>query len=223
MAFRVQEAIEENFERAKRKMIPHNFIGDKRRELTEHLRTLTDRLGPVVDSYPIWHPLLVQPRPGIPSTHPCERSGWNGLDHTIYFVNGFLTCPYDGAGGFERVQKSANEISVPPCAGIDVEVIDQPYYAPGTIAILVSCNWDIPLDEGYMVPKSRAVPLMLEAVVPTWRRSEVGETWETMRPYLLGTPNGARSSFFVSQETGLSLKKVYEMIVASGMYGPVYV
>lgn len=148
-------------------------------------------------------------------------NGWDGLDHTVHFVNGFLTCPYDGARGVERIEESASEIRLPPCASLDVEVLKKPYYGDGTSAVLVTCRWDVALDEENMIPKARAVPLMLETEIPHWRNSHCGETWETMRPYLLGVPHGARSSLFVSQDTALALKKLFEMMVASGMYGPV--
>lgn len=222
MAFRSQEAAEENFERAKRTMIPRELGGDARRDLTNHLMGLVKRLGPVVDGYPSWHPLVPQPNQGVPFTYPCNGNGWIGLDHTVHFVNGFLTCPYnDVRGSAARIEMSANEIPMPHCANLNVEVLDAPYYGEGTTAVLVSCEWDIALDQDNMIPKSRAVPLMLETEVPNWKGSVVGETWETMRPYLLGAPFGARSSLFVSQDTALAIKKIYEMIVASGMYGPV--
>jgi hypothetical protein len=219
MAFRAQEAAEENFERARRLMVPRELIGDTRRELTEHLLSLTERLGPVVDSYPSWHPLVPQPDQGLPFTDPCDRNGWDGLDHTVYFVNGFLTCPYDGADGARRVEASARGIEVPECVTLNVEILDRPYYGEGTTPILVSCEWDVSLEEGRMIPKSRAVPLMLETEVPSWRYAQFAEGWETMRPYLLGCPHGARSSLFVSQDTALAMKKIYEMLVDSGMYG----
>lgn len=222
MAFRSQEAADENFERAKRMMIPRELVGDARRELTDDLRGIVKRLGPVVDGYPSWHPLVPQPDRRVPCTYPSGLNGWNGLDHTVHFVNGFLTCPYDDVRrSVDIIEKSAMDIRMPHCARLNVEVVNKPYYGKGTTAVLVSCEWDIALDEDNMIPKSRAVPLMLETEVPNWKYSEVGETWETMRPYLLGTPYGARSSLFVSQDTALAIKKIYEMIVASGMYGPV--
>jgi hypothetical protein len=224
MAFRADEAAEANFEHAKRVMIPRGMVGQERQDLTEYLRGLTSRLGPVVDGYPTWHPIVPQANGRVPMTSPSSQNGWDGLDHTILFVNGFLTCPYDGAKGVERVVKSLRAIAprLPPCVSLDYEVLDQPFYGNGTTPILVFCDWDVPLDGGYMIPKSRAVPLMLEIEVPVWRWAQVAETWDTMQTYLLGSPHGARSSHFVTQETGLALKKIYEAMTASGMYGDLY-
>ena len=57
-----------------------------------------------------------------------------------------------------------------------------------------------------LIPMSRAVPLLLEKEVPAWRKFDVDQSWETMRPFLLGSPHGSRSSLFVNQETGQSIK-----------------
>lgn len=224
MAFRADEAAEENFDRAKRVMIPRSMVGQERQDLTDRLRGLVTRLGPVVQGYPSWHPLVPQTNRRSPLMTPCDRNGWDGLDHTVFFVNGFLTCPYDGAKGVERVAASVAAIrtKLPDCVGLDHEILDDPFYGEGTTPILVFCEWDVPLDDGFMIPKSRAVPLMLEAEVPCWRWAQVSETWDTMQTYLLGSPHGARSSLFVNQDTGLALKKIYEMMTASGMFGELH-
>jgi hypothetical protein len=60
---------------------------------------------------------------------------------------------------------------------------------------------------------------MIEKELPAWRWAERSETWETMRPYLLGQPHGSRSSLFVTQDTALAIKNVYSAMVESGMFG----
>lgn len=59
--------------------------------------------------------------------------------------------------------------------------------------------------------------------VPCWKWAEVAETWERMRPHFLGMPCGKRSSLFVNQETGQAMKKIWEALIYSGMYGPIRV
>jgi hypothetical protein len=73
------------------------------------------------------------------------------------------------------------------------------------------------------IPKSLAVPLMLEFELPQWRSSEVGETWETMRSYLLGSPHGQSSSLFINKEVGTAMKNVWNSLIYTGMFGPLYV
>lgn len=221
MAFRASESADENFERAVRMMVPPGMTGATRKVVIDKLHDLVDRLGPVVSGYPTWHPLVPQKDRTQPITTPCEMSGWDGLDHTVFFVNGFLTCPYDGAKGKTRVEQSASKVQTPHCASLSVEILSEPFYGDGTTPVLVVCDWDVYLEAGRMIPKSRAVPLMMEQELPGWHISDLAETWDTMRPYILGDPHGARSSLFVSQETGLTMKKIFEMMTDTGMFGSI--
>ena len=91
--------------------------------------------------------------------------------------------------------------------------------------MLVTCEWtsERAWSSDGTIPKAVAVPLMLELELPFWRSAEVAETWESMRPHILGSPCGSRSSLFVNQETGAYLKKVWNDIIYSGMFGPIKV
>jgi len=73
------------------------------------------------------------------------------------------------------------------------------------------------------VPEAVAVPMILEREVPCWRWAERGETWESMRPYLLGGPCGSRSSLFINQDTGSTIRKIWRAIVETGAFGPIKV
>lgn len=221
MAFRADEAAEAGLEKAKRYLIPRELSADERKRAEQALNGIVAACGPVVDGYPTWHPLVAHStRARDQVTRPSDRCGYRGLDHTRYFAHGFITCPY---GDGEEVIRSATELVGPKSIHITAEPIDAPFYAKGTTPILVKCEWMEDLEPNLTIPKSLAVPLMLEKEVPAWRWSEVGETWETMRTYLLGAPHGARSSLFVTQDTALAMKKIYEAMVYSGMYGPIYV
>lgn len=220
MAFRADEAAGSGLEQARRYLIPRDLAPDERRRAERALADIVSMCGPVVDGYPSWHPLVAKSLHARDQvTIPSERCGYRGLDHTRYFAHGFITCPY---GSGEDVIRSATDISGPKDIHITAEAIDVPFYARGATPILVKCEWMAELEPNLTVPKCLAVPLMLEKQVPVWRWSEVGETWENMRAYLLGSPHGARSSLFVTQETALAMKKVYEAMLDSGMYGPIY-
>ncbi|WP_318579654.1 hypothetical protein [Ochrobactrum sp. AN78] len=218
MAFRADEAMMNGYERAKSYLVSRNFVPDDRARSERALQDIIDDCGPVVDGYPTWHPLVSHQDEHNPGTYPSDRCGYQGLDHTVYFAHGFLTCPYVDA---EKVVASAHTIPHHPRATISAEILDVPFYNTGTQPVLVRCEWDAILEPSKMVPKSLAVPLMLEQELPVWRWSSRAESWETMRPYLLGAPHGSRSSLFVSQETALAMKKVYLAMVESGMFGPV--
>lgn len=220
MAFRADEAAKSGYERAKNYLIPRTFEPSHRLAAEQVLLDLVDRLGPVVDCYPTWHPLVANHAANNPETTPNERSGFEGLDHTVYFAHGFVTCPYGPSGKSDKVAESVSKLPSHPCADISVEILETEFYNGGTTATLVKCEWNETLDQGHFVPTRLAVPLMLEQELPCWRWSQRAETWETMRPYLLGEPYGGRSSLFVGQETALAMKRTYMAMVQSGMFGP---
>lgn len=185
------------------------------------LADIEEKCGPVIDSYPSWHPLVSANEERFsPVTTPSERCGYSGLDHTVFFANGFVTCPYgDGQDVIDAVDKLPSN----PAAAITAERLGDKLYNDNTAPILVACVWDKPLLPDGTIPKSLVIPLVLEEEVPCWHWSDYAESWETMRPYFLGTPFGSRSSLFVNQESGQALKKIWNALIYTGMFGPIKV
>lgn len=219
MSFRGDVAAKTGAEEARRYLIPRSFDRQTRERAGRKFDELLLKYGPVVAAYPSWHPLVAQHKDkSSPATYPSDRCGYKGLDHTIYLAHAFVTCPYDDG---QVVIDSVNLLDAPPCASLSAERLGVHFYNESTTPILVSCEWSLPLDEDHAIPKCVALPLMLEQELPAWRWAQVSETWEDMRPYFLGRPHGNRSSLFVSQETALTLKKTYELMVESGMYNSV--
>lgn len=222
MAFRADEAVRTGYEELEAYLIPkpRDLDPDQRTRSKERLRSIADELGPVVDAYPTWHPLVSNQANRDTETTPSSRCGYKGLDHTRFFVNGFITCPYsDGQDVIDSVEALPRH----PDAYITAERLDVKLYNPMTTPILVKCVWERDLELDGMIPLSVAMPLLLEKEVPCWRRAEVAETWETMRPYFIGQPHGSRSSLFVSQETGQAMKAIWNALIHTGMFGPIYV
>lgn len=215
MAFRAYEAAEDGFETARKRLVSRSFSDDERLAATKTLEMLVDSFGPVVKTYPTWHPLVAQHSVGHPGNTPCKANGYEGLDHTVYFAQAFVTCPY---GNGEEVISSVGRLPYHPCARICAKALETTFYNTGTTAVLVSCDWSLPLQPSHTIPACLAVPLMLEKELPCWRWSQRAETWDTMRHYFLGSPHGARSSLFVTQETALALKRTYECMAQSGMF-----
>lgn len=224
MAFRADEAAQNGFEEVQRYLIPRvRGTDDPQTEKSKKaLQDIVDELGPVVDGYPSWHPLVSNHDAHHPVRLPSPLCGYKGLDHTRYFANGFITCPYgDGQEVMDSVAALAqvhNSVAV-----LTAEKLDAQFYNSETTPILVKCEWLIPLSLEGMIPASIAIPMILEKEIPCWRWAQFAETWETMRPYFLGTPHGSRSSLFVSQETGQQIKKVWETLIYTGMFGPIKV
>ncbi|MBW3513088.1 hypothetical protein [Janthinobacterium sp. NKUCC06_STL] len=220
MAFRAADAAQTGYDEVENYLIKRTRNADEaeRNRSKIALRDIVDELGPVVDAYPSWHPLVSNHDGRHPTRTPGTECGYNGLDHTRYFVNGFITCPY---GNGQNVIDSVNSLPFHPAAAITAERLDVQFYTADATPILVKCEWKKPIQEGGMIPLSIAAPLILEKEVPGYEWAQVAETWETMRPYLLGAPYGSRSSLFVSQETGQSIKKLWEMLIHTGMFGPI--
>lgn len=221
MAFRADEAAERNYEEAERYLVPPSMYADdvERRRAKDALRDIVEELGPVVDAYPSWHPLVSNYEGREAVTRPGRGCGYEGLDHTKYFAHGFITCPYNNG---QAVIDSVRALPRSNAAFITAERLDVKFYHPDTTAILVRCQWHKDLTD-HMIPISLAMPLLLEKELPHWHTSEVGETWETMRGYFLGKPYGSRSSLFVNQDTGQKMKKIWEAVINTGMFGPIMV
>ena len=219
MAFRADEARSNGYELARNYLISRSIDYTERARSEEMLLDLTETYGPVIDAYPHWHP-LVSSHPDLenPITTPQRECGYKGLDHTICFVHAFVTCPY---GDGQEVMDSVKQIPHHSVAPISAERLDAQLYNSSANPILVRCEWSRPLQIDGMIPKSLAVPLILEREVPCWTSAQLAETWETMRPYLLGCPHGSRSSLFVNQETGQVIKKIWNALINTGMFGPI--
>lgn len=223
MAFRADEAARVTFEEALRYLIPRDLqvTREERAELKEKLIELCEELGPVVHAYPSWHPLVRNYEDDrSPTTIPSEQCGYRGLDHTVHFANGFITCPYRDP---QAVIESVQELPWHPAAEITAERMDLNFYSVNAMPVVVRCRWRKRMGNDGLIPLAIALPLLLEKELPCWTQSQVAETWENMRPYFLGQPYGSRSSLFVSQETGQNIKKIWNALIYTGMFGPIKV
>jgi hypothetical protein len=218
MAFRADEAATSGYEQLRSYLIPRNFPPDLRARSEKVLSEIVATFGPAVDGYPSWHPLVRNHDEHHPQKWPSKEAGYKGLDHTCYLAHGFITCPY---GDGEDVLESVRNLPFHHAASISAEKIDAKFYNETATPILVRCEWSTNLESGMLIPTRLAVPLMIEQELPCWAWSERAETWETMRPYLLGEPHGNRSSLFVGQDAALALKKMYLAMTDSGMFGPI--
>jgi len=217
MAFRADESIRNGFELIKSYLIPRDIDKDERIRSEDKLQEIVDKYGPVIDSYPSWHPLVTNHDSRIPVTSPSKECGYHGLDHTKFLVNAFITCPY---GDGQDIIDSVEALPFSSIATITAERLDVKLYNSSTTSILIRCDWNDSLGRDGMIPASQAIPLMLQKEVPCYEWAIYGETWETMRPYFIGSPHGSRSSLFVNQETALTMKKIWTLLINTGMYGP---
>lgn len=221
MAFRANESGKALVLEAQDYLVSRDFPTELRQQAIDGFEELVVKYGPVVKGYPTWHPLMAACNANRkPWTHPNEHRAYEGLDHVVLFRDAFLVCPYSGA---DRILESVEKMRADPHFLIRAEELDMKLYHPNAIPVLVSYDWGRVLPNDGTIPKSLAVPLMLEFELPHWRTSQVGETWKTMRSYILGSPHGQSSSLFINQETGTAMKNVWNSLIYTGMFGPLYV
>ncbi len=225
MAFRTNETEERGYQRAMGYLVGRSIDLEAREHSTQVLQDIIDKYGPVIECYPHWHPLVADNTDSrSPVITPSDRCGYNGLDHTIYLKDAFITCPY---ANVDQVLASVERVAQNPIlrriATISAEKIDAQLYHPNAHPILVKCVWsaDVIMNQDGTIPSSIAIPMLLEREVPEWRNAELAETWKSMAPYFLGQPCGSRSSLFINQETGQAMKTIWNLLNESGMYGPI--
>lgn len=221
MAFRADEETKDGYDKAMRYLVPNEIPESERERSRDRVADMIEKCGPVIDTYPYWHPLVsANNEDHSPIITPRRECGYHGLDHILYFANGFVTCPYVNG---QEVIDSVENLPYNSLVEITAEPLEEKLYHSGAEPIFVRCNWARPLSPDGMIPKSLAVPLLLEMEMRCWREAQLAETWETMQTYFLGTPNGSRSSLFVNQETGQALKKIWNDLIYTGMFGPIRV
>lgn len=221
MAFRLQEAQEDGFQRAYRYLAGArtNFTSEERKTARAFLEQMVEELGPVVDAYPTWHPLMAHTKPKWKDAyHPMMDCGYKNIDHTIMFAHGFVTCPYTEHKAQELIE-SVEALPATEVAEISAELLNVKLYSDLAYPVLVRCNWFNEINFDKTVPSRIATSLMIKHEMENWRDAELGETWETMSDYFLGRPHGKLSSFHISRETGVLMRKVWNALNAAGVFG----
>ena len=220
MTFRINESTTSGLERAMRFLCsPKDLDAEQVTKGAEVVKQIAAKWGPVVDTYPSWHPLVAAGNkdPLSPAIMPEKRCGYKGMDHSVFFRNAFITCPY---GGAEQVIQSVENITFPDYVIVTCEPLNAVLYHPNATAVLVTCDWRFEAEGDGTIPKRYAIGSMIEQELGCWKQAKVAETWETMRPYFLGQPCGSKTSLFVNHETGQAMKKVWESINQAGVFGP---
>jgi hypothetical protein len=196
----------------------HYLIGrltdqDAGRTLVEEL---IQELGSAVDRYPDWHPILTAPTRGRfeQASSLTEIKAYAGIDHTQEFVRGFVTCPCSSQSA-DRLVETVGEI-----AGLYARRLDAPLYADNAHPVVVVAM-NVELEADGTIRSRDAIAWFAQQAAAAADRAQVAETWWNIRPNILGSPHGSRSSLFVNQHAGLHMRKILEAMNASGMFGPV--
>ncbi len=221
MTFNANKAAEDGFESAVNQLTPLDASAKERQQIRDKLSEIVSECGPVINGYPSWHPFLMEsdPRKYGPMV-PNNLKSFTYLDHTVYLVNGIITCPYPHA--VVELFKSI-ELLKHPWAQITIEKIDSVvFHSENAVPILIRCEWDDELNSDGTISIRAAVGALLDREIPNGKNAVYAESWERMKADFLGEPHGARSSLFVNQKTGHTLKTVWNMLVKTGVLGKEY-
>nr|WP_306265108.1 hypothetical protein [Pararhizobium sp. IMCC3301] len=182
----------------------------------EQFQGLLDALGNSVERLPDWHPILTDP------SQPYEKhvfgisqlETYRKCDHTVYFVRGFVTCPYD-EGAADQLVEAVNRVE-----RLHAHRMDEPLYNEGTYPVVVVSD-KIELEADGTIRSRDALSMFAQHTVKHALTAQVAETWWNMRANILGVPHGSRSSLFVNQHAGGHMRKILETLNDSGMFGPI--
>lgn len=178
---------------------------------------LIGKLGNAIDDYPDWHPIATIPLEG--REHYCSVSNidaYKGVDHTRYFVRGFVTCPY----GEEKADNLVESVNQYNSQGLSAYRLDSPLYSDHAYPVVVEAI-NVELEGDSTIRSRDALAWFVQESVSHARDAQVAETWWNIRGELLGSPHGSRSSILVNQHTGGHMRKILEALNNSGMFGPI--
>lgn len=178
--------------------------------------SLISELGHAVDGYPDWHPLLTSPQNSSNGhvAYLSQVKEYAGIDHTVEFVKGFITCPYSDDTACKIVDAVKN------ISGLSAYQLKTPLYADSAYPVVVSADNVVLEADGTIRSRDALTWFTQQTVKEAWD-AQVAETWWNIRPYILGRPHGSRSSLFVNQHTGVHMRKILETLNNSGMFGPI--
>ncbi len=220
MVFRADEATQNGLDMAIKHLTPREANSEQREKIRVKLVEIITECGPVIEGYPAWHPFMIESAPQnySPMT-PGGEGSFRLLDHTVYLANGIITCPYSHA--VEPLFAAIATIKTKhPSAYITIEKIEDVHlYNDSATSILIRCHWMDDLNDDGTIPCRLALGLMLEREIPNWRVAKFSESWDRMKGQIMGYPHGGRSSLFVNQQTGQTMKTVWNHLVKSGLWG----
>ncbi|MBD1574835.1 hypothetical protein HC725_16425 [Vibrio sp. S17_S38] len=175
--------------------------------------SIINKLGNSVESYPEWHPILQIPKTNTKYS-PFLKDLYKGIDHTVKFVRGFVTCPYQKS----EADKLVDVVNKLP--GLKAYHLNEPLYSDDSYPVVVEAT-DIVLEADGTIRTRDALVWCVKKLVEHAHGAEVAETWWNIRSDILGKPHGSRSSVFVNQYTGGHMRKILEALNNSGMYGEI--
>lgn len=222
MKFRFNESADFGLNKAIQYLTKHPESGMTREEVAkaeDYLRNIVAQIGPVVGEYPVWHPLVSHSCPSIQDyvhVNLKNTEKFDGLDHTVFFAHGFISCPYSRDSVNALIQ-SIKHLNNQFGYSIKYSQIPVMLYSKKVTPILVRTNQCYEINGDLTISKRSAAKLFIDKVFQSFDCRYSSGNWEDFSPCVLGTPSGGRSSLFVNQETGQILKTIFTTFVKQGL------
>lgn len=177
---------------------------------------LLEELGNSIDTYPSWHPILTLPKNERYAGSTCLNvmDIYRGVDHTVRFAKGFVTCPYN--------EDAANAIveRVNATFGLGAYRLSASLYADDSYPVVVVARF-VELEADGTIRNRDALRWYVENLIGFAEDAQVAETWWNLRGDVLGQPCGSQSSLLVSPYTGRHMRKILDALNDSGLYGEI--
>jgi len=222
MTFRANESARDLLDAAVHRLT-RGLEPENRDAAAAYICAVADDFGPAVTRYPQWHPFICFN--SFSETYaygrPCHHTGWDGIDHEATFQRAFITCPY---GGIDAIQASAKTINGKLRAmGLPYQIKVEPItevklHHETTTPALVSARGMG--GDSSAVEDAAAITNALHTLRQIMEMGgDVIEPWENVKEFFLGTPCGTRSSLFVSERAGSTMRRLLSALNKSGVFG----
>jgi hypothetical protein len=178
---------------------------------------------------------------------PSQQNGYYEIDHPVFFRDAVLAVVYDYGledylSALQKLVARHNDSLNTMFADLTVlvgEELGPPLYNEKGTPVLLCCTWDnnkngalgspafdafiekkpVPRD-GQEIPLSYIMRNTMAWFMKMAESSQIAEDWKNISSYVLGSPCGAVSSPFITEEVGFRLRSLARALNDSGLFGP---
>lgn len=183
----------------------------------EVLDKLDSKFGPFLVAHPIWHPL-----------HKLSASGSSFISREEFNIKDDFKLSnaiiYLVRSNPEKLVSHVCGLPQMRCARIHAKALTTKLGYVDVTPVLVTCEWKISATFGDRLYRSSIIaPLLINQVMSERYPSETFASahWDRNRfaELILGFPCGKTSSVIIDKPEGRALKRLWEALLATGMFG----
>lgn len=188
----------------------HGFSPEDREKTVELIDALIEQYGPIVESYPDWHPLRkFDLGPLMHESRAIDAEVRKVYyDHPLRFRDAMLLAPYNKPPLEPlRAECERHDMLVHETSGL--------YHHKWCKLFVIIAPCSLCADGEKYIPQQGAVAAFIESLPHILGKhtpltaAKCWESWSTMHHTLLGSPCGTRSSLLVDEKTGQAIKRLF--------------